>query len=611
MALRGARGVQTVFAALLAVGVIAFGASVKAQSAPQVKSVPQTKSAEPGAPPKPRSVIPWLDQAVDDAVRESQDRTAIINGNVGTGLDLSTPLPDGSTAFALEPPTNEGPANAGGPVVVEVASFDAVKGVSAGTLTADEVGLPVDAWRGTNSADAAVLIDALDPGMVHSANLLTIELLSAAFEPPAQSATGFGAARDLLIARIEALMRFGAHERAVALARSAGPQYALSARDAALITGADRDFCDAVLVSAKALPLDRIYCLVAAGDLSSALLAIEASRAVGGDDFAALALLEASADPAVADLASPPTSARDITPMRLAAIRLLGAALPTDFSRVAPMTMVPGAARLDSPPRQRLEALERLEATGGVSTVGLRAAFESIRAAESGGVWGRVEAYRAATRAPFGEFAQAARVAFARAAEARRLDVMLRMLAPEIERRAFGVGGAAVEPALDEPIFARALWLGGRWASAERLGEQTVEGRALGAIANASPGVTPTVFVSHRREVLIESDPWRPQESDALVARAARGDERASSVLAGLLALGVPTNDPQFYAAAPDLAFSLAEGRSAEIAFSAVASLSGDSPLTGPGVFAALSNLVAVGLTDHAKRIAIEAALAP
>lgn len=551
----------------------------------------------------PSSVIPWLDQAVTDAAR-SRTAPPSAPGGLGTPPSLSTE-PRARAPYETAPPAAGGPASVSGPgVAIEVAPLGDVDATAAGVIGADQLGLPVDAWRGVNAEDAAELVAGLSPGASRAANVLAVDLLSAAFEPPAAPALGFGGATNLLSARLAALARFGALERAVELARTAGPDKVLAARSAALVSGADDVFCQAALV-AEVKPLDRIYCLAAIGDGAGASLAVQATRSLGGGDEATLSLLEALAEPALAAYAQPPAAARDATPLRLAAMRRLRLPPPADFSRAAPLSLLPAATDAAAPPRARLEALERLEAAGGVSTTALRAAYEASASAESGGVWGRVEAYRRALAAPAGAFAAAARAALARAREEGREATMARLLGPAIAQRvASGAGGAA----LAAPEIVRAAWLAGEWDAARALSGGgpvaggAVEARALAAIASAAPSAGDGF--SGRA-----SAAWRPEDADPLFARAARGDGKAARLAAGLLALGAPTNNSTFFEAAPDLAFAVGEGRVAEIAFAAAAGLGGDAPLSGPALFAALSNLVAVGLEDPARRIAIEAAL--
>lgn len=163
---------------------------------------------------------------------------------------------------------------------------------------------------------------------------------------------------------------------------------------------------------------------------------------------------------------------------------------------------------------------------------------------------------------------------------------MARLLAPSLAQAL--ANGA---PGQVGPELRRALWLGGEWSTALRLGATGVEERALVAIAGRLDG-------------------WRPSDADMLFARAARGEERAARLAAALTALGAPTNNPGFYRSADELAFVEGGGRSAETAFSAIAGLAGDAPQTGPSLFGALSNLVAIGLVEPAREIAIEAVLA-
>lgn len=615
-----------------------------------------------GEPAGPRNVIPWLEEAINAAegaapvtapeagsgagapassggfVGEDGRRIGEVLGGAEGAPSPGVLTPAGASApgasapgasatgrpalgrpvasepapFELQPPASgaTAPASLGGPSeAVQIAPIDAVRAAAAGVVSAASLGLPVDAWRGSNATDAAEVVDSLTPGPLRAANALAIDLLSAAFEPPAATPAGLGAGRDLLTARLDALARFGAVDRVVELAESAGAARLAKAGDAAFVGGLEQRVCGAILAERGADPLEQAFCLSVVGDPIGAQLAISANRSLGVGDDATLLLLEAVADPSLIDVVTPPTSIRETTPLRLGALRRLGLAAPADFSRLAPLELLPAATHRAAPPRQRLEALERLEPSGAISSDALRAAFLQSASAESGGVWGRVEAFRAAIGAPPGRFAVQALRALDVAREAGREEVMARLLSAEAESRLLSPGNARASTSETR----RLLWLGGRWKAAAQVSgvDAQIEDRALAAIT-----ADPIAGFGRRAGgdlglAQVGVTGWVASDAEPLFARAARGDERAARLAAGLLAIGVPTDNPSFFEAAPELAFAEREGRLGEIAFGAVASLGGDAPVTGAAVFAALSNLMAVGLEDAARAIAVEAALLP
>lgn len=531
---------------------------------------------------RPRSVIPWLEQALEG------DAEATMSGARALEPPLAlAPMPDGDIAAAAPRGPNQ-------PAQVEVAGIGQVRAAAAGVIAADEVGMPVDSWRGVGEQEAVELVARLRPTRLRTANWLAVRLLSVAFESPAD--TNFGADVDLLSARLDALRRYGAADTAARVAESAGAEAVIAAADMALVSGYERSLCRHLLDQRVGSP-ERIYCQGAAGDRSGASIAISASRALGQVDAEMLELLEAVADPQLAPYIAPPSDSRGLTALQLAALRRIGAPLPADFARSAPLELLQAALNDSAAPRQRLEALERLEASGAVETAELAAAFANTPSAESGGVWGRVEAYRQALLADSRAAREAIETAMARAREADRESTMARLLAEEVARRAIQVSGRP-DPNYVTPQSRRLLQLGGHGEIARQLvgegGRAALgpEDRAVDRVAAASAAAN-----------------WDATDAEPLVARAVRGDQAAGALLAGLRAMGADANDPTRYAALDDLSFRLSEGRAAQVAFEALAALSERDEPAPEDLYGALKRLQALGFEVEARQIAVEAAL--
>ncbi len=512
-----------------------------------------------------------------------------------------TPMPNAGPFAGRQETPGLGPSQGNGvggvgPGAVEVAPMHALSPSGAGVIAADELGMPQDGWSGVVESDAAALVDDLEPGPFHSVNRLTTELLSATFSPPRMDG---GGGPKLLVARLDALSRYGASATAVAVGQAAGRDHFPLARDAALIAGDDGDFCEALVQGPADAgdTLSRIYCQAVLGDRYGAIAAIDVSRSLNDAGGSELDLLEAVADPDLASYVKPPASVADLTPITLAAMRRLRLDLPSDFGRAAPATMLSAALAPEAAPRVRLEALERLEQLGAIGTEELETEWKNAASAESGGVWGRVEAYRAALNAPADRFSGAIVVAIQRASDAGREATMARLLAPEIAARAFPSRGAPTA-GLESPEIRRLLRLGGQGDAASALMLESArhagpEERALDRIASAYP-----------------SAPWDAADAEPLLASAARGDRISGRMLAALNAFGVPTMAPDFFQGPTDVSFDLNEGRAAAVALRALDDISRGGVDVSPETFyASLQRLIALGLTSEARAIATEVVL--
>ncbi len=457
------------------------------------------------------------------------------------------------------------------------------------------LGLPIVAWSRTSEARAAERAGALEPTRLRSVNVLAIRLLSAALEPPIGDPTGVSAPQtDFLAARMTALLGFGAAERAARLAETAGAHRVSGAADAALVANRLEPLCRALLVPTEPASQPRIYCQILAGDNVGAIVALDASRALGDDDEMTLSLLEALAEPALADLAQPPRTVEELTPLRIAAMRRLGVSPPADFARTAPLSLLPTAFGPETPPRETLAALERLERAGALSTEILAEAYAGSTSAESGGVWGRVEVYRRAISAPPARLPALGVAALARAREAGRAPMMARLLGAPLASHAEATLAGAGDATGWTPELRDALRLAGHADLASALLRRAgagvgVDERALDRVATGRV-----------------DEGWDANQTAPLVSRATRGDRKSGLILAALDAFGAPIADPTLFPDEAEIAF-FERGTEAELAFEAVVLLTRSDPIAPEALHAALTRLVAVGLDDDARMIAVEA----
>lgn len=572
----------------------------------------------------PRNAIPWLREALDGREAEggasapgpggadaaAPPVTDVFGGLFRGSLDGERQEPPAeapeklreSAPVASDPRINPRGA-AAAPAPIEVAKMKAVDGSSAGLLSPQEAGLPTDGWRGVEADQAQAAIAGLKPGPFRNANLLAIRTLSAGLAAPRNAA-----GPDFLTARIEALSRFGAARQAAQLAEAAGPDLIGLGADAALVSGEEAGLC-ATLTSRPDDSMARIYCQALGGDAMGAALAIEATRALGQSDEATLSLIEAVAEPALAQSLGAKVKNAEPTPLRLAAQRIIGVAPPADFARDAPLTLLPAALSDKAPPRLRLEALERLEMSGAIETSALAEAFAAHASAESGGVWGRVEAYRKALEAADAAFGPAVAKAMAAAESAGRRGAMARLLAPKIAAKALPVSGAEPHPTLTAPSLRYVLREGGETAAAVAVGRAA---ERLGA-----PAVPPDV-VERALDHIAEPDwpdAWRETDRADLAELAGRGDRRAAFTEAAIATFAL---DPRAVpigaglSGEPDPREEIEANRAALLAVNALSRLgelvgSSDSSATEAGL-RAIKAFRALGWEQEARALALEIA---
>lgn len=506
------------------------------------------------------------------------------------------PAPDPGTPSLVPADTGPTYGAAGG---ISVASLSEVPPAAAGVEAAAALGLPSSIWRNVTTAEAAQLLKPIKPTDLHGVNRFAVRLIGAAFEPPERLTNASG---DVYFdARLAALKRFGAHRAIADIAETAGAALHPVAIDAALLSGRELGLCDAVFSADPSAPapanagLLRIYCLTlvddAGGAGAGAMAAIGAARALGEPDETTLMLLEAAADPTLAEFVDTPSAPGDLIPIRMAAIRAAGKDLPPDYARATALTHLSAEGDGVSP-RVRLEAMERLERSGALATEAMITEYAQSASAESGGVWGRVEAFRNALLSSPDDTVSAARFALDRAREGDREGLMARVLAPELARR------AAIGAPMADAGLRRALRLGGQSAAAAALlsaGDRAGAGpeeRALDRLAAPASGAA-----------------WDPSDLNPLLARAARGDQSAERLLAALSAFDVPIPGGALFTPPPTLEGERAAGRLGPLLLGALARLNDGTSISAADLYEALTMLRTAGAEDAARQIAVEAVL--
>ncbi len=537
-------------------------------------------SVAPQARAEPRSVIDWLSKAASET---PPPETTPFEG-LGPDGESAAPAGESSSPTSVLAPLT--------PQEIDVAPVAGVVADSAGLITADDGGFSFDLWNGVPADRARALLRRVSPSDLRSVNQLTrAALLTAASAPAAADQDG-----EIITLRAQALLELGLPQDALDLLQASGLRspVAISLQlDAAALVGVDSEACAIALRSGALADLAarRVYCLTRTGATQEAALALSTARDLDQIREADGLLLEALIEPNWAEYARAPDRVEDLTPLRLAALDQIGVARPADFNRLAPLSMRWADMDEDSAPRDRLTAAEQLEEAGALPTETLRELYEAYAPAESGGVWGRVEAWRGARDAR-GSTARvtAAALAYERATVQGRGGSMSRLLAPLIE-------GARPTASTDTPEIRRALAEAGNHADAAYWfsSPPTIGQRAAAKVAAPeSAGSLGKAQVA------------------ALQARDALGDRAAGQQLGALTAFGLIERESRF-ATTREMEWvisALESEQKAEALFAALAYLEPGHETRPEPFNAALTALIALGREDDARRIALET-LAP
>ncbi|MEM9726636.1 MAG: hypothetical protein AAF909_14400, partial [Pseudomonadota bacterium] len=310
-----------------------------APESPETRGL-QTPAERGDAPPTPRSQADLAAGSTQPGLLETVAPTGAAN-----------PAFDRDAAAASFSPAAHARGSAAAPAPIEIAPLGQLDRSGVGELTAADAGAPSDGWSGVRPEAALTALAALKPGPYRRPNSRMIDLLRAALAGPRG---GDGGA--YFRARIDALSRFGAAAAAARVAALAGPTLAPSGAKAALISGAEAVYCPALL-GAPSGDTARIYCQAVSGDPTGARLAMEAARALNAADEPAFAIIDAviggrASGAESADFSGEEAGQRAAlglrTALTLAALRQAGAPPPANFSRDAPLTLLPADRRIES-----------------------------------------------------------------------------------------------------------------------------------------------------------------------------------------------------------------------------------------------------------------------
>lgn len=259
-----------------------------------------------------------------------------------------------------------------------------------GLLTPEQTGFPADLWSGTSALRVRSLLENTPYRGTPEIRTLFRRLLVAEFTPP----VGASANVNLLLTRIDRLLRIGALSEAEALIEKAGADnVALFSRwfDVSLLTDRADEACATLIHSPMLSPAKSVqtFCLARTGDWDAAAVALTLGETLGQISERESLLLSFFLDPALIEEETPPPMATPMSSLEFLIRESVG--LPR------PRTPLPDAfmhADLAEyiPVRFRMEAAERLVRKGVLAPAVLFAAYREEPAASSGGVWERADA---------------------------------------------------------------------------------------------------------------------------------------------------------------------------------------------------------------------------
>lgn len=270
---------------------------------------------------------------------------------------------------------------------VEVVALGPDTQRTTGLVAASVTGLPDTMWQATDGETLAGLIADVDIPHLPAAQALLYSLLLTESQAP-QNADAFQAAR------IDALIRMGALEPALALLRDVRPDTpALFKRyfDLSLIGDDAEDACRRLLAtpSLNADPAAEIFCLARAGDWTTAAVLFGTSDALGLLEPARAQALARFLDPDLFEGDPPLPAPQDEDALIFTLQDALGQRPATQrWSLVYAQTDL--SERVGW--KAQLEAAERLAQTGAIPDNRLLGIFTDRRPSASGGIWDRVEA---------------------------------------------------------------------------------------------------------------------------------------------------------------------------------------------------------------------------
>lgn len=306
-------------------------------------------------------------------------------------LSVSATAPQPETGAWPVTPAEDGTTADSG---ISVRALDALRPEAVGLFPAARVGLPSTLWGPTPAEELAARILALPGDMLPAQRDLAMRLLLAEFDAPLPQQDPAGQPLFLL-ARIDALIGFGALDQAAALLDALGsnqPVLRLRRFDIGLLLGDEHAACTGVLQPDPPIGDDAalVFCLARANQwpLAEQVLAV-ATQSRRLDPYM-IELLEQFLDEdeglsGSATLLPPPAGVP--TPL---ALRLREATGDGALTTGLPVAFAHSDLRGTAGWRAQIDAAERLVRAGALAPNRLLGLYTERRAAASGGIWERV-----------------------------------------------------------------------------------------------------------------------------------------------------------------------------------------------------------------------------
>lgn len=318
-------------------------------------------------PSSPLSAIDWLSNSVTDEP------------------SAQTVAPDETTASA--------------PAAIRVLPLDAPVPDAAGTLDAIDAGLPDDLWGRSSARDLAgalarvSLSEDAPPSIARFLNVL----LQTRLRPPIDAAVD----DQFFFARVDTLLKKGHLDAAKALlevAQQNDPQSFRRQFDIALLTGTETEACRTIETTPELSPTypARIFCLARLGQFDVAALTLGNAETLGILSAEEDALLLHFLDPELFEGEPIPPAPKLPTPLQFRLYEAIGERIPTEG---LPVPFAFADMTNDVGWKARLGAAERLAANGAIPFSRLLDVYQERGPSASGGVWERVRAITALSRA--------------------------------------------------------------------------------------------------------------------------------------------------------------------------------------------------------------------
>ncbi len=324
-------------------------------------------SVEAFAETAPLSAIDWL----SNSVREEAEAPSV--PSTGQPLHQSAKLPDAVTVTSLDAPVPD----------------------SVGVIDADALGLPVDVWGRSSAADLSAALSRVTfgDGTPPAIHRFLADMLQARLSAPIDAAVNDA----FFFARIDRLLEKGHLDEASDLIRQAGledPQLFRRQFDIALLLGRETESCREIEATPEFSPTypARIFCLARLGQFDVAALTLGNAETLGILTEREDALLLHFLDPELFEGEPIPPAPAVPTPLQFRLYEAVGERIATDRLPLpfafADMSDTVGW-------KARLNAAERLAASGAIPFERLLEVYEERAASASGGVWERVVAFQA------------------------------------------------------------------------------------------------------------------------------------------------------------------------------------------------------------------------